>query len=67
VRIDPPACLEQLADLARRGVRSVRLVFNGNGEWSPRETQAGMELFAREVLPACRSDARFDGPCPGTT
>ena len=52
---DPRACFDQLTALAARGVTELRLVFNGNGERSPRQARDGMELFARELLPHCRT------------
>ena len=52
---DPRACFDQLTALAARGVTELRLVFNGNGERSPRQARDGMELFARELLPHCRA------------
>ena len=52
---DPAACLDQLRALAARGVTALRLVFNGNGEVGPAQARAGMELFARELLPLCRA------------
>jgi alkanesulfonate monooxygenase SsuD/methylene tetrahydromethanopterin reductase-like flavin-dependent oxidoreductase (luciferase family) len=52
---DPQACSDQLTALAGRGVTELRLVFNGNGEVSPRQAREEMELFARELLPHCRA------------
>jgi alkanesulfonate monooxygenase SsuD/methylene tetrahydromethanopterin reductase-like flavin-dependent oxidoreductase (luciferase family) len=51
---DPDACIQQLAAMARQGVTHLRLVFNGTGVYDNRTVLRRMELFAREVLPACR-------------
>ena len=52
---DPTSCARQIEDLARRtGIGHLRCVFNGNGALDRETTLAGLELFAREVLPACR-------------
>lgn len=53
---DPHACIRQLEALARDpGVGHVRAVFNGNGVLDDETALRGMEIFAREVLPACRT------------
>lgn len=51
----PQACLQQVQALSQRtGIHQLRCVFNANGLWSNATALAGMELFAREVLPALR-------------
>jgi alkanesulfonate monooxygenase SsuD/methylene tetrahydromethanopterin reductase-like flavin-dependent oxidoreductase (luciferase family) len=52
----PENCIHQLQNLARTtGITHVRCVFIGNGELTPSATLGAMELFAAEVLPACRA------------
>lgn len=54
----PAQCHAQLTALqARTGIGQLRCVFNANGLWSNEEALQGMELFAREVMPAL-------GPAP---
>lgn len=49
----PEACHAQITALcARTGIGQLRCVFNANGLWSDAQALAGMELFAREVLPS---------------
>jgi len=49
----PEQCHAQLTALrARTGIGQLRCVFNANGLWSNAEALQGMELFAREVMPA---------------
>jgi alkanesulfonate monooxygenase SsuD/methylene tetrahydromethanopterin reductase-like flavin-dependent oxidoreductase (luciferase family) len=52
---DPQACFEQVATLARGGASHLRLVFNGAGVLDDQTALGRMELFAREVLPACQA------------
>ncbi len=48
----PDDCIAQLLQLgAATGMRSLRCVFNANGQLSNAQALAGMDLFAREVLP----------------
>ncbi|RYF27368.1 MAG: LLM class flavin-dependent oxidoreductase [Comamonadaceae bacterium] len=57
----PDACHAQLKALTdRMGIEQIRCVFNANGLWSNVQALAGMELFAREVMPALR---RLTPPC----
>ena len=52
---DPDACIEQLQHAVRTtGVEGLRCYFNGNGALPDEMALAGMELFAREVMPAAR-------------
>ncbi|MFO1183544.1 MAG: LLM class flavin-dependent oxidoreductase [Bauldia sp.] len=52
---DPQACLDQIAAIVRAtGVENLRCYFNGNGALGDEAALAGMELFAREVMPAAR-------------
>lgn len=49
----PEQCHAQITALrARTGIGQLRCVFNANGLWSNEEALQGMELFAREVMPA---------------
>jgi len=51
----PEKCYAQIADLqARTGIGQLRCVFNANGLWSNAQALQGMEMFAREVMPALR-------------
>lgn len=51
----PQDCVEQILALERcTGVGQLRCVFNANGLWTNSHAMTGMELFAREVLPALR-------------
>lgn len=51
----PQQCAEQVLTLqARLGIDSLRCVFNANGLWSNADALRGMELFAREVMPALK-------------
>lgn len=51
---DPQACIDHITALAHQGVTHLRLVFNGSGVLDDQTALRRMELFAREVLPACR-------------
>jgi alkanesulfonate monooxygenase SsuD/methylene tetrahydromethanopterin reductase-like flavin-dependent oxidoreductase (luciferase family) len=52
---DPDTCIEQLQRTVREtGVEGLRCNFNGNGALPNEIALAGMELFAREVMPAAR-------------
>jgi hypothetical protein len=52
---DPQECLSQLETLMRTtGVEALRCYFNANGALANDVALDGMELFAREVLPAAR-------------
>lgn len=52
---DPQACYDRIVALTRElGTGELRCVFNGNGTLDNTTALAGMDLFAREVLPACR-------------
>lgn len=49
----PEQCHAQITALQQRtGILQLRCVFNANGLWSNDEVLRGMELFAREVMPA---------------
>ena len=49
----PEQCHARINALGERtGIRQLRCVFNANGLWSDAQALAGMELFAREVLPS---------------
>jgi alkanesulfonate monooxygenase SsuD/methylene tetrahydromethanopterin reductase-like flavin-dependent oxidoreductase (luciferase family) len=51
----PERCVEQIGRLvAETGIGHLRCVFNGNGGLDRETTLAGMDLFAHDVLPACR-------------
>jgi alkanesulfonate monooxygenase SsuD/methylene tetrahydromethanopterin reductase-like flavin-dependent oxidoreductase (luciferase family) len=51
----PERCIEQIAALVRAsGVEGLRCYFNGNGALPDETAMPGMELFAREVVPALR-------------
>lgn len=64
----PEQCHEQLLELQRRtGIQALRCIFNANGLWSNDQALQGMELFAREVMPALRqqaTNARLSAPAP---
>lgn len=52
---DPEACHAAIVGLRETsGIGALRCVFNGNGVLDNGTALAGMELFAREVLPALR-------------
>jgi len=52
----PDDCIRQLRHLRmEKGFRHLRCVFNGSGLLDNRTALAGMELFAREVLPVCKA------------
>jgi alkanesulfonate monooxygenase SsuD/methylene tetrahydromethanopterin reductase-like flavin-dependent oxidoreductase (luciferase family) len=55
---DPQGCHDRIVALARElGTGELRCVFNGNGVLGNAAALAGMDLFAREVLPALRAVA----------
>ncbi len=52
----PESCVKQIAALVRStGVEGLRCYFNGNGALPDTAAIPGMELFAREVMPALRA------------
>lgn len=53
---DPRGCYERIVALARDlGTGELRCVFNGSGTLDNATALTGMDLFAREVLPALRA------------
>lgn len=53
----PEQCHAQITELrVRTGIGQLRCVFNANGLWSNEQALQGMELFAREVMPALGRD-----------
>lgn len=61
----PEDCIRRIGELVQDvGTGHLRCVFNGNGVLSDRDAVTAMTVFAREVLPACRSLLPSSAPPP---